>query len=159
GDRRRVLRLRARARAAAGPLADLRRGSARHDPAQGLSRERRTAAGGVAMTPRASRALAASSLQSLLAVLLAASVLAAPPASAAPPSYEVAHTLAPSKALLAADDKAWTAGATIAWGPAPYETRFRALWSQDGLYLRYDVDDASPWHTMTRRDEHIWQEE
>src|SRR6185295_19871768 len=48
---------------------------------------------------------------------------------------------------------------TIAWGPAPYETRFRALWTDEGLFLRYDVDDPKPWHTMTRRDEHLWEEE
>ena len=93
----------------------------------------------------------------VLALLLAPLAMAAPAAPA--PSYEVAPTTAASKALLAADDKAWAAAAAIAWGPAPYETRFRALWSPDGLYLRYDVDDASPWHTMTRRDEHIWEEE
>jgi len=136
------------------------------------------------MTPRAGRAHAASSLgrslasvfvvrlasvvrflvvppvlavQLVLALLVVPPVLAAPPAPA--PSYEVTHTLTPAKALLAADDKAWAAAATIAWGPAPYATRFRALWSPDGLYLRYDADDAAPWHTMTQRDEHIWEEE
>jgi hypothetical protein len=125
------------------------------------------------MTPRARRPADAASLlgQSLasasvvrllavplvLAVPFVTSVSAAPPAAAA--SYTVARALAPSKALLAADDPAWSGGATISWGPAPYETRFRALWSQEGLYLRYDVDDPSPWHTMTQRDEHIWEEE
>ena len=47
----------------------------------------------------------------------------------------------------------------IEWGPAPYTTRFRALWNDDGLYLRFDARDPSPWHTMTRRDEHLWEEE
>jgi hypothetical protein len=73
--------------------------------------------------------------------------------------YQVPLTVAPRTTLMAADEAAWQPAAVVAWGPAPYETRFRALWSRDGLYLRYDVDDASPWHTMTRRDEHIWQEE
>ena len=27
------------------------------------------------------------------------------------------------------------------------------------LLLRFDVYDEPPWHTMTRRDEHIWEEE
>jgi hypothetical protein len=80
-------------------------------------------------------------------------------AAASEPGYEVARAAAPVSVLLAADEKAWSGAATIAWGPAPYETRFRALWSDDGLHLRYDVDDASPWHTMTRRDEHLWEEE
>jgi len=80
-------------------------------------------------------------------------------AAAGAPSYEVARANAPASAILSADEKAWTAAATIEWGPAPYATRFRALWSDDGLYLRYDVDDPSSWHTMTRRDEHLWEEE
>jgi len=110
------------------------------------------------MTPRASRALAASSLGRTL-VFVSVVLAAQPTRAAAPPSYEVARATAPASVLLAADEKAWAAGATIAWGPAPYETRFRALWNDDGLFLRYDVDDASPWHTMTRRDEHLWEEE
>lgn len=111
------------------------------------------------MTPRASRALAASSLSLSLASVSVVRLLAVQPALASPPSYEVTRANAPATAILAADEKAWAAGATIAWGPAPYETRFRALWNDDGLYLRYDVDDSSPWHTMTRRDEHLWEEE
>jgi hypothetical protein len=75
------------------------------------------------------------------------------------PSYTVAATSAEAAALLAADETAWAGASSIAWGPAPYETRFRALWSPGGLFLRFDADDASPWHTMTRRDEHLWDEE
>ena len=107
GDGRRVLRLRAGAGAAAGPLADLRHRAARRHPAQGLPRERRAAAG-VVMTPRASRALAASSLslslasvsvvrllsvQSVLAVLLIPSVPAASPAAAPHPMRSHARRL------------------------------------------------------------------
>jgi hypothetical protein len=73
--------------------------------------------------------------------------------------YSVPATAADRARILAGDEAAWKPASAVAWGPAPYETRFRALWSQGGLYLRYDVDDASPWHTMTHRDEHIWQEE
>ena len=43
--------------------------------------------------------------------------------------------------------------------PPTYETRFRAVWSDEGLFLRFDADDPTPWHTMTRRDEHLWDEE
>jgi hypothetical protein len=75
------------------------------------------------------------------------------------PAYTVATTTAGRAALLGADETAWTAASAIAWGPAPYETRFRALWSPAGLFLRFDADDASPWHTMSRRDEHLWEEE
>jgi hypothetical protein len=95
------------------------------------------------MTPRAIPALAASFLG----------------LSLAPGSYEVARTSAPSEPVLAADEAAWAAASPIEWGRSPYVTRFRALWSDGGLYLRYDVSDPSPWHTMTRRDEHLWEEE
>jgi hypothetical protein len=84
------------------------------------------------------------------------------PAGADPadtPSYSVVPTKAERAALLAADDAAWAGATPVAWGPAPYETRFRALWSTEGLFLRFDADDPSPWHTMTRRDEHLWDEE
>jgi hypothetical protein len=93
---------------------------------------------------------------------LAAFVLLFAAAGALPaetPSYTVAPTSAETGTLLAADETAWTSVSAIAWGPAPYETRFRALWSPAGLFLRFDADDASPWHTMTRRDEHLWDEE
>jgi Carbohydrate family 9 binding domain-like len=98
-------------------------------------------------------------VQAALAVLLVSPVPADPPALATSPSYEVARAASSAERLLAADESAWAAAATIAWGPATYATRFRALWNDDGLYLRYDVDDPSPWHTMTKRDEHLWEEE
>jgi hypothetical protein len=75
------------------------------------------------------------------------------------PAYTVATTTAARAALLAADYTAWADASLIAWGPAPYETQFRALWSPAGLFLRFDANDPSPWHTMTRRDEHLWDEE
>ena len=73
--------------------------------------------------------------------------------------YEVRPAQAPAAALLAAEDKAWADAASVEWGPEPYPTRFRALWSDKGLFLRFDASDPSSWHTMTRRDEHLWDEE
>jgi hypothetical protein len=73
--------------------------------------------------------------------------------------YEVARTTAPAPSLLGAEEAAWLGAHAVTWGPAPYETRFRALWSNAGLFLRFDATDPSPWHTMTRRDEHLWDEE
>ena len=94
------------------------------------------------------------------ALVLAASVLVTTASVAADkPSYTVVPTRADRAALIAGDEKAWAAPAPITWGPAPYGTRFRAAWSEDGLYLRFDATDPSPWHTMTKRDEHIWDEE
>jgi len=79
--------------------------------------------------------------------------------AASSPSYEVARAVSPAERLLAADEAAWAAASPIDWGPAPYPTRFRALWSDAGLFLRFDATDPSPWHTMTKRDEHLWDEE
>jgi hypothetical protein len=74
-------------------------------------------------------------------------------------AYEAPRTSAAHGALLAADEAAWKGAAPIEWGKPPYPTRFRALWTGEGLYLRFDATDPSPWHTMTRRDEHLWDEE
>lgn len=89
------------------------------------------------------------------------SVVVSPsPSVAAPtPSYEVARTSSPAPSLLAADDAAWAGAVSVEWGPAAYTTRFRALWSDGGLFLRFDATDPRPWHTLSRRDEHLWDEE
>jgi hypothetical protein len=75
------------------------------------------------------------------------------------PSYRVARARAGRATLLGASEESWKGTPTIAWGPAPYETRFAAQWSDEGLFLRFDADDDAPWHTMTKRDEHLWDEE
>ena len=93
-------------------------------------------------------------------MIAAAVVLAllAPPA-AATPRYVVGATTAEASTLLAGDAAAWKGAPRITWGPAPVTTDFAALWSKDALYLRFDARDPSPWHTMTQRDEHLWDEE
>lgn len=122
------------------------------------------------MTPRARRARAASFLSRSLAFVLVAAPslpLAAssspfsgrPASTASSASYSVARTSAPSEELLAAGDPAWSPASPIEWGPPAYLTRFRALWNDEGLHLRFDATDPSPWHTMTTRDEHLWDEE
>ena len=89
-----------------------------------------------------------------------ASSIAVPDASIPlPPGYQVARTTAPHARLLAADDAAWRPAPAIAWGQAPFGTRFRALWTESMLYVRFDADDTSPWSTMTERDACIWEEE
>jgi hypothetical protein len=94
----------------------------------------------------------------VIAAAVVGLALAAAPA-AAKPRYVVASTAAESAALLAGDVTAWKSAPRIQWGPPPVTTDFAALWSQDALYLRFDARDPSPWHTMTRRDEHLWEEE
>jgi hypothetical protein len=74
------------------------------------------------------------------------------------PTYVAARTDAPPEALLDGDD-AWEGAERITWGPEAIATSFRALWSAPGLLVRYDVTDGSPWHTLTGRDERLWNEE
>ena len=80
-------------------------------------------------------------------------------AAAAAPEYRVAPFGTHTTGLLDADATAWSGAQIISWGPAPYPTRFRALWGEAGLFLRFDASDPSPWHTMTQRDDHLWDEE
>jgi hypothetical protein len=91
----------------------------------------------------------------ILAALLAPTFSA----RGAEPSYRVAPTDHPRSALLGAGVEEWRPATSVTWGPAPYQTTFRALWSAEGLYLRFDAADDHPWHTMTRRDDHLWEEE
>ena len=95
----------------------------------------------------------------MIAAALLLALAARPAAAAAKPSYTVASTAAESAALLAGDAAAWKGAPRIQWGPAPVTTEFAALWSKDALFLRFDARDPSPWHTMTHRDEHLWEEE
>ncbi len=90
----------------------------------------------------------------VLCVLVA---LAAPAAGES--GYAAARASAGQQALLSADEAAWAPAAAVEWGPARYSTRFRALWGDAGLFLRFDATDPDPWHTMTRRDDHLWEEE
>jgi Carbohydrate family 9 binding domain-like len=83
-------------------------------------------------------------------------VLAAAPAEGI---YVVQGTAAPGERLLAGNDDDWSSAGRLAFGQSPYRTAFRALWNTEGLYLRFDVADPDPWHTMTKRDQHLWEEE
>lgn len=74
------------------------------------------------------------------------------------PDYNV-HWVAKAPGLHAFDAKAWNKAEKLTWGPAKARTTLHGLWAPDGLWLRFDVEDPSPWHTMTKRDEHIWEEE
>ena len=75
------------------------------------------------------------------------------------PGYDVVRLPQPRTALLETDAADWHDAATIEWGPEPYRTRFRACWDPLALHVRFDAVDPDPWHTMTRRDDHIWEEE
>jgi len=73
--------------------------------------------------------------------------------------YRVMRTDASPKLLLPGHHVAWQMAPTITWGPATYTTTFRAVWNDEGMAVRFDAVDDRPWHTMTRHDECIWEEE
>jgi hypothetical protein len=79
--------------------------------------------------------------------------------SAPPPGYVVEPAGADRARLLAGAAEAWKRAPRVRWGPSPYETDFAAFWAADALYLRFDARDDAPWHTMTHRDDHLWEEE
>jgi len=90
-------------------------------------------------------------VSALLLVVLSSSVAAAS-------EYVVERTTA-TKAALLGEEAAWSGASRVTWGPAAFETAFRAQWNEAGLALRFDATDPEPWFTMTRRDEHLWEEE
>jgi hypothetical protein len=75
------------------------------------------------------------------------------------PGYDAVRLPQASQSLLDASAPIWDEAAVIEWGPERYRTRFRACWDPAALHVRYDAIDDGPWHTMTRRDDHIWDEE
>lgn len=99
-----------------------------------------------------SRLLAACAL-----VALVTTPLPAQPAGAG--GYTVVRAAASTETLLLADASAWSPAAEVEWGPARFKTTFRALWSDAGLFLRFEASDPDPWHTMTHRGDHLWEEE
>jgi hypothetical protein len=82
-----------------------------------------------------------------------------PTAPPVPVEYRAVRTSSRPVTLLPGHDHAWDTADAIEWGPAAYRTHFRALWNESGLAIRFDVCDTTPWHTMTRRDDPIWEEE
>ena len=74
------------------------------------------------------------------------------------PEFRVAWTSAATASLLNNESPWWEAH-YFNYGPTLYETEFRALWNNEGLYVRFDATDPNPWFTMTNRDDPIWEEE
>ena len=73
--------------------------------------------------------------------------------------YSVRTTSAAHVQLMNGSNEPWSPAERVEWGPSKYATTFRALWNPRGLYLRFDAKDDKPWNTMTRRDDHLWEEE
>lgn len=61
--------------------------------------------------------------------------------------------------ILGKDEALWRPARRLTWGPTRYETAFRALWSDSGLFIRFDSTDPDPWHTLGQRDGRLWEEE
>lgn len=76
-----------------------------------------------------------------------------------PPPYLVPWCDAARRALLDADDTSWSRPEPIVWGPEPFRTACRLLGTAEALYVRFDVSDVAPWHTLTLRDDRLWNEE
>ena len=74
-------------------------------------------------------------------------------------SYDVWRLETPSATLVGPASGPWLETPAIEWGPERYRTRFQARWDDAALHVRFDAVDDSPWHTMTRRDDHLWDEE
>jgi hypothetical protein len=92
---------------------------------------------------------------------VAALLLALAPAAAAAQEYRVdrASEPAPRTALLDAAEAGWYSARRVSFGPERYRTTFAAVWADSGLFLRWDAVDPEPWHTKTRRDDSLWDEE
>jgi hypothetical protein len=74
-------------------------------------------------------------------------------------SYNVIWTSAGQEIVLSGDEDTWSPAHAIRWGPAKYPTIFRAMWTERGLYIRFDVTDDDPWYRHTDRDDPLWEEE
>jgi hypothetical protein len=68
-------------------------------------------------------------------------------------------TSAEQERLLSGEEEAWRPARSITWGPSEYSTRFRAMWNENGLYVRFDVTDDDPWYDHSGRDDPLWEEE
>lgn len=73
--------------------------------------------------------------------------------------YQVVATTETPESLMAPQDEAWSTAQSVSFGPSKHTTEFRALWTDEGLYVRFDVRDEDPWHTYTDRDAPLWEEE
>ncbi len=81
------------------------------------------------------------------------------PQAPEPTNYSVVALPSAVAETLGAGNPVWREAQVIEWGPQRYRTRFQACWDREALHVRWDALDDGPWHTMTKRDEHIWEEE
>ena len=80
-----------------------------------------------------------------------------PEADLQPAVYRVRPVEADADILLSG--AGWDEAMSVDWGPAPFTTRFRAVWTRDALCVRWDATDRAPWATRTERDDCLWETE
>lgn len=80
-----------------------------------------------------------------------------PEAALQPAVYRVRATSLTPAELLA--QRGWSDAMAVSWGPEAYSTTFRAVWTPDGLCVRWDAQDRAPWSTRTERDDCLWETE
>jgi hypothetical protein len=73
--------------------------------------------------------------------------------------YLVPSCDAEPRALLDGEAPAWSAPERLVWGPDPFRTTCRLTATAEAFYVRFDVSDVAPWHTLTTRDDRLWNEE
>jgi hypothetical protein len=80
-----------------------------------------------------------------------------PEAVLQPTVYRVRPTPLPPSALL--EQLGWDDAMAVTWGPDGFATTLRAVWTPEGLCIRWDVQDQAPWATRTDRDDCLWETE
>jgi hypothetical protein len=80
-----------------------------------------------------------------------------PEAARQPAMYRTVRATAGVEALL--EGAGWDQAMAVTWGPEGLTTTFRAVWRAEGLAVRWDVQDRSPWATRTQRDDCLWDTE
>jgi Carbohydrate-binding family 9 len=82
------------------------------------------------------------------------------------PVYEVARAATPIKVDGKLDDLAWTKTRGVGdfvnnsdGSPSQYKTEAKVLYDDNFLYFSFRCTDDNIWATLTRRDEHLWEEE
>lgn len=88
------------------------------------------------------------------------------PASADISHYTVMRTLGPIKVDGVLDERSWQAAkstgafrANDGSGAATSRVEAKMLWDDSNLYFAFECDDTDLVGTMTKRDEHLWEEE
>ena len=80
-----------------------------------------------------------------------------PEAVLQPAVYRVRGTPLGPADLLA--QQGWDDAMAVTWGPDGFATTFRAVWTPEGLCVRWDAQDRAPWATRTQRDDCLWETE